>query len=147
MCLSFIMICSNLNPTPTCELCLGFCSTSVGSGVIKFPVAFPSVSVLGLTTLAQWGSSRRLSSSMRMCVCGYDEACRAGPRSRATQSRCSSGVKPRAWKLQWDKDTSQPFVKPQGWLISLCIKKKITCKLNWGETCSLSSVLQRARSL
>ncbi len=52
-----------------------------------------------LTTLAQCGSKSRLSSRIIRWVWGKDEEWSPGPRSRAIQSRCVSGVKPKAWKL------------------------------------------------
>lgn len=68
-----------------------------------YPCSFLLSESLSLTTLAQCGSSSLLSSRMRRCVWGCVEVCRAGPRSRPTQSLCSSAVKPRAWKLEQRK--------------------------------------------
>lgn len=51
------------------------------------------------TTFAQCGSRTRLSSRIIRRVLEKDEEWSAGPKSRAIQSRCVSGVKPKAWKL------------------------------------------------
>lgn len=64
----------------------------------RFGITGIALEILGLTTWAQWGSSKRWSSSMsrRMSWCVL--LARAGPRSRAMKSRWCSGVKPKHWK-------------------------------------------------
>lgn len=65
----------------------------LGLGVTRAPME-----LLVLTTWAQWGSSRRWSSSMSSRTLRCVLLARVGPRSQAMKSRWCSGVKPRHWK-------------------------------------------------